>query len=227
VLLDGVGSALAHLATGHVYTAHPGMGREMYKVGIQRLNITLAQLKALLGENHNAAAFRRFVGERGELGGIGQFGLRHAIGRQEGRCLTIAERDRAGLVHQQHIDVAGRFDGTAGGGDHVGLHHAAHAGHADGREQAGDGGRDQADEQRDQHRDADRRAGPGHADAEHRERQQGHDDAQEDDGQRDQQDGQGNFVRRLLTLGVFDHGNHAVDEGFAWIDRDPDDDPVG
>ena len=33
------------------------------------------------------------------------------------------------------------------------LHHAAHAGHADRRQQAADGGRNQAHQQRDQHRD--------------------------------------------------------------------------
>jgi hypothetical protein len=38
---------------------------------------------------------------------------------------------------------------------------------------------------------------------------------------------------RAISFGVFwrlaffDHGNHAVDEGFARIDRDPDDHPVG
>ena len=71
-------------------------------------------------------------------------------GRKAGR-LAVAERDGAGLVEQQHVDVAGRLDRAARGGDHVGLDHAVHAGDADGREQAADGGRDQADQQRDQH----------------------------------------------------------------------------
>ncbi len=203
------------------------MGREVHKVGIQGVNVALANLETLLGQYHDAAPFRRFVGQRGELGSVGQFGLGHAIGWQEGRGLAIAERDRAGLVHEQHIDVAGRFDGAAGGGDDVCLHHAAHAGHANGRQQPGNGGRDQADEQRDEHRDADRRAGAGDFDAEHREGQQGDDDAEEDDGQRDEQDGQGDFIRRLLALGVFDHGDHAVDEGFARIYGHAHDNPVG
>ena len=129
---DGIGGTLAHLAIGHVHPAHAGMGREVHKVGIQGLNVTFAQLEALLGQDHDAAPFRRFIGQRGELGCIGQFGLSHAIGWQESGSLAIAERDRACLVHEQHIDVAGGFDGTTGGGDDVGLHHAAHAGHTDG-----------------------------------------------------------------------------------------------
>jgi hypothetical protein len=63
--------------------------------------------------------------------------------------------------------------------------------------------------------------------AEDRERQQRDGDAQEDDGQRHQQDGQRDLVRRLLPLGAFDHGDHAVDEGLAGIDGDAHDQPVG
>ena len=78
--------------------------------------------------------------------------------REERGRLAVAERDRAGLVEQQHVDVAGRFDRAAGHRDHVRLDHAVHAGDADRREQAADRGRDQADEQRDEHGDRDRRA---------------------------------------------------------------------
>ena len=49
------------------------MCREMHKMSIQCVNVTLTQLEALLGQHHDTAAFRRFVGKRGELGGIGQF----------------------------------------------------------------------------------------------------------------------------------------------------------
>jgi hypothetical protein len=84
-----------------------------------------------------------------------------------------------------------------------------------------------ADQERDQHRDTDRRAGLGHADTERRVWQQGHRDHQEDDGERHQQDGQGDLVRRLLALGILDHGDHAVDEGLTRVDGDPNHDPVG
>ena len=74
-------------------------------------------------------------------------------GKKVGR-LSIAERDRAGLVEQQHVDVAGRFHGAAGGRNHVRLHHAAHAGHTDGRQQAADRRRNEAHQQRHQRGDA-------------------------------------------------------------------------
>ena len=78
---------------------------------------------------------------------------RHAGRGQERRRLAVAERDRAGLVEQQHVDVAGRLDRAARHGDHVRLDHPVHAGDADRREQPADRRRDEADEQRDEHGD--------------------------------------------------------------------------
>ena len=75
------------------------------------------------------------------------------------RRLAIAERDGAGLVEQQRVDVAGGFDGASRHGQHVVLDQAIHAGDADGGQQAADGGRNQADQQRDQHEHRLRRAG--------------------------------------------------------------------
>ena len=96
--------------------------------------------------------FGRLVGERGELRGVGQLLARHARRGQERRRLPVAERDRARLVEQQHVDVAGGLDRAARRRDDVGLDHPVHAGDADGRQQAADGRRDEADEQGDQHR---------------------------------------------------------------------------
>ena len=42
----------------------------------------------------------------------------------------------------------------------------------------------------------------------------------------DEQDGQRDFVRRLLALRAFDHRDHAVDESVALLRRDADDDAV-
>ena len=210
-----------------VDAAHPRLRSEVHEVRAERGDVALAQLETLLGENDDAAPFRRFVGERGELGRVGEFGLADPVGRQEGAGLAVAEGDGAGLVEQQYVDVAGGLDRAPRRGDDVGLQHAAHAGDADGREQAGDGRRDQADEQRDEHGDADRRARLRHVDAELREGQQGGGDDQENEGQRDEQDGQRDFVRRFLALGVLDHGDHAVDESLARIDGDAHHDPVG
>ena len=196
------------------------------KCRAQRGHVALAQLELLLGQHDDAAAFGRFVGQRGELRRVGQFGLLDAGGGEEGAGLAVAERDGAGLVEQQHVHVAGGLDRAARGGDHVGLHHAAHAGHADGRQQAGDGGRDQAHQQRHQHHQAHRLRRARGLHAEHRERQQRDDHAEEDDGQRHQQDRQRDLVGRLLALGVLDHRDHAVDEGLARIDGHAHDDPV-
>ena len=69
--------------------------------------------------------------------------------RHELHRLAVAERDRAGLVEQQRVDVAGRFDRAAAHRDHILLDHPVHARDADGREQPADRRRDEADEQRD------------------------------------------------------------------------------
>ena len=60
-----------------------------------------------------AAALGRLVGQRGELGGVGQVALGDALGGEERGGLAVAERDRAGLVQEQHVDVAGRLDRPA------------------------------------------------------------------------------------------------------------------
>ena len=74
-----------------------------------------------------------------------------AVDRDELGRLAVAERDRAGLVEQQHVDVAGGLDRAARHREHVALHEPVHAGDPDRREQRADRGRDQRDEQRDQH----------------------------------------------------------------------------
>ena len=66
-----------------VNPAHPGLGGKGHEGGVQRLQIALAQIKALLCQHHDAAAFRRFVGQRRELGGIGKGFLFHALRGQE------------------------------------------------------------------------------------------------------------------------------------------------
>ena len=59
------------------------------------------------------------------------------------------------------------------------------------------------------------------------ERLQRHEDDREDDRERGKQNGQCDFVRRLLSLRAFDQSNHAVEEGFARIRGDADRDDVG
>ena len=139
-----------------IHAAHARLRRELVE-GVRRCRkIAAAQLILLLGEHHDRAPFGSLVGQRGELRGVSEVAARRRVPHK--RCrMAVAERDRAGLVQQQHIDVAGRLDGAPGGGDDVGAHHAIHAGDSDGRQQPADGGGNQAHEQGDQHRDRDHR----------------------------------------------------------------------
>ena len=106
------------------------------------------QAVLLLGEHDDGAALGRLVGEAGQLRGVGERFGRHAGQRDERRGLPVAQRDGAGLVEQQGVDVAGGLDRAARHGQHVALHQPVHAGDADGRQQRADGGRDQAHQQR-------------------------------------------------------------------------------
>ena len=192
------------------------------KVGVgQFVQLAPAQAVFFLGQHDNAAAFRRFVGERRELRGFGHRFLRHARRGKEFRGLAIAERDRAGLVEQQHIHVAGGFDRASAHREHVLLHETIDARDADGAQQAANGRRNEADEQRDEHRDREIDAA---VDAERLHR---HEHDEEDDRQRGEQDGQRDFVRRLLAFRAFDQADHAIEEGLAGIRGDADFDHVG
>ena len=75
------------------------------------------------------------------------------VQRQQLGGPPVAVGDGAGLVEQEHVDVAGRLDRAAGHGQHVAAYQPVHAGDADRREQGADGGRDQADQQGGEHHD--------------------------------------------------------------------------
>ena len=96
-----------------IHAAHARLGGERDKLRVRLGDFAGAQVELLLGQHHDAAAFRGFVGERGELRGVGQaFGLDVRRG-QERRGHAVAERDGAGLVEQQHVHVAGGLDRRA------------------------------------------------------------------------------------------------------------------
>ena len=107
-------------------------------------DVAAADAVLLLGEHDDRAPFGRLVGERGELRRVGQLRLGHAAQRPELGRLAVAEGDRAGLVEEQRVDVAGRLDRAPRHGEHVEAHQPVHAGDADRREKRADGGRDQA-----------------------------------------------------------------------------------
>ena len=158
--------------------------------------------------------------KRRQLRGVGQPLRSHVRRRDKLRGLAIAQGDGAGLVEQQRVHVAGGFDGAPAHGQHVVLHQAIHAGDADGREQAADGGGNQANQQRDQHEHRLRRLGVDGKGLQRDHRQQ------EDDGQAGKQNRQRDLVRRLLPRRAFHQGDHAVQKGFAGIGGDADLDPV-
>ncbi|CCJ81125.1 hypothetical protein BN134_1855 [Cronobacter dublinensis 1210] len=221
VATNGVYRAFTDHPVLDVNPAHARLGGKGYKRRLKTLHVALAQVKALLGEHHDAAAFRRFVGKRGELRGVRQRFFIDARRGQERGGLTVAKRDGAGFIKQQHVHIARRFYRAPAGGYHVRAQHPAHARHADGGEQPADGRRDETHQQRHQHRHADRRAAVQREGIEGRGRQQ------EDDGERHQQNGERDFVRRFTALGALDHRNHAVEERLAGVDAALDNQPVG
>ena len=161
------------------------------------------------GQRYDRAALRRLVGERGEQRGLGHVAIRNpGSGNERGRQ-AVAVGDRAGLVEQQRIDVAGRLDGAARGGDHVEADQPIHAGDADGRQQAADGRRDERDEKRDEDRHREHRAGIAGEPPQRR------DGDQKDQRQAGEQDRERELVRRLLPLGALDQRDHPVEEGRA------------
>ncbi len=149
---DRTGRALADLAPVDVHARHPGLGGEGDPLGTRQLAlVALAQSVLLLRQYDDGAALGRLVGQRRQLGGVGDFGLRRPAHRHELGGLTVAEGDGAGLVEQQRGDVTGGLDRAAGHREHVALHEPVHAGDADRGEQGADGRRDETDQQGDQH----------------------------------------------------------------------------
>ena len=132
----------------------------------------------------------------------------------------VAVGDGAGLVEQDHVDVARRLDGPPAHRQHVEARDPVHAGDADRRQQAADRRRDEADEEGDERDRVDGRAGVV------AERPEGHRRHEEDDRQPGQQDREGDLVRRPLPLGALDERDHPVEERLARIGRDADDEPV-
>ena len=134
IIEDGVDRALADPRIADLDAAHPALRRERDELGAELVDVAAADAVFLLGQHDDRASLRGLVGERGELRRVGQLLLAHAGDGLELGRLPIAERDGAGLVEQQRVDVAGRLDRAAGHGEHVEAHQPVHAGDADGRQ---------------------------------------------------------------------------------------------
>ena len=138
---------------------------------------------------------------------LGQFDLLDARHRDELRGLAVAEGDRAGLVEQQHVDVAGRLHRAPAQREHVAAHEPVHAGDADRAESS-----------------APMVVGISATSSAIRvvieivvsgelgERLQRDDHEQEDQRQPGEQDVQRDLVRRLAPLGALDQRDHPVQE---------------
>ena len=73
---DRFGGALAELAAVDIDAAHARVGGERNEVRLVLGDFAAAQAVLLLGQHDDRAAFGSFVGQAGELRGIGQFARR-------------------------------------------------------------------------------------------------------------------------------------------------------
>ena len=105
-----------------------------------------------LHQDGNGPAFRGFVGERGEMGGIGQFLGPDTGRRDEFRRHAVSQGDGSRLVEEQDVHIACGFHGPSACGQHIAAHEPVNAGNPDGAEQPADRGGDQADDQGQQDR---------------------------------------------------------------------------
>ena len=215
----GVTRALAQVLAVQVDPAHPGLRGERDELRVQLGHVVLAD-PVLLGEHDDRAALGRLVGQRGQLRDLGQLGFGDARHRDELAGQPVADRDRARLVEQQHVDVTRGLDRTARQRQHVAAHEPVDAGDPDRRQERADRRGDQRDEQRDQAGVRDRRVGEQSERAERR-----HHD-HEDQRQAGEQDVERDLVRRLAALGAFDQADHPVEERMPGLLGDLDEDFV-
>ncbi len=214
-----VDGALAIAVLLQVDARQPRLGAERHRIELPGGRFDeVMQLAQVLDDR---LALGGVVRQRGQQGALPQLAGGDARRGVQGAAAAVAEGDGAGLVEHQRVHVTGRLHRAAGAGDDIQPHQPVHAGNADGRQQATDGGGDQRHQQcgeEDQRQAATNEVG---------ERLQGHHHDQEDQGQADQQDVEGDLVRGLLPLGAFDQGNHAVEGGFTRVAGDADQQPVG
>src|ERR1700730_16246514 len=121
--------------------------------------VATANTVFLFCQHHDRAAFRRLIGERRELRRIGEFLFAPAGERDEFRRLPVAERDRAGLVEKQRVDVPRRLHRAPRHRENIEPHKPVHPRDPDRRQKRPDRRRNERDEKRDENNDADRAAG--------------------------------------------------------------------
>ena len=107
------------------------------------------------------------------------------------------------------------------------LHDAVHARDADSGKQPANGGRDQANQQGNQHRDGGNAPRASRGDAVNSKGLEGRHREQEDQGHARNQNVQGDFVGSFLALGAFHERDHAIQEGLAGVGGNLDFDLIG
>ena len=108
---DGVSRALAHRATGQVHTAHPGLSLKGTSALQPRGRCSRKPTAPLRGRRSSGLRASRRRGRR-----VAQRPRNASVMPRRGEQLarlTIPERDRAGLVEQQDVEVARCLDGPA------------------------------------------------------------------------------------------------------------------
>ena len=111
--LDGVDRALAYSAAVEVDAGHAGRGGERNERRLVGGEFTGADAVLFLREDDDRPSLRGLVRKRRELRGVGERRLADACSCSKLSRVPVAQRDRAGLVEQQRIHVAGSFDGAS------------------------------------------------------------------------------------------------------------------
>ena len=206
--LDRVGRALADLAAVDVEARHAGRGRERDE-DVARSQVALADVEALLGQHDDGAALGGLVGQRGQLGGVGQLLLgvpptgKNAEAMRLPRVmvpvLSSSSVWTSPAASTARPLMASTLRWTRRSMPAIPM--------ADSRAPMVVGIR---------HTSSDTRMTTDTVVARVvGERLEGHDHGQEDDREHGQQDGEGDLVRGLLPVGPLDQGDHAVEEGLA------------
>ena len=99
-LADRFSRSLAEPPSLKIRTTHSCVSGERNETGLALGNMAPSEAVLLFSQNDHGAAFRSFIGEAGQLRGIGQLLTAYSIHPQEFDGLAVAQRDRAGLVQQ-------------------------------------------------------------------------------------------------------------------------------
>src|SRR6201993_4389551 len=106
VICDRVGRSLANFKAIQVDARHAGLGAEWDEFAFVRAQLAPAQPIFLLREHNDRATLGSFVRKRRKLGRICELLFSYARSGNKTRCLTVAERDGAGLIQQQRVYVS-------------------------------------------------------------------------------------------------------------------------